>query len=134
MTSSCTWRWTPPSLPQAASRSGSGSGDHWCRRCPPSPSPLSGPSLGPAMNPSRDMDMARTVADTASPSVVPWISCLNRQPDPVTYNHMVVGELANDAIDDLFRALADPTRRDIIRRAAAGEPSVSRLAQAYPMS
>jgi DNA-binding transcriptional ArsR family regulator len=57
-----------------------------------------------------------------------------RQPDPVTYNHMVVGELANDAIDDLFRALADPTRRDIIRRAAAGEPSVSRLAQAYPMS
>jgi len=47
---------------------------------------------------------------------------------------MVVGELANDAIDDLFHALADPTRRDIIRRAAAGEPSVSRLAQAYPMS
>jgi DNA-binding transcriptional ArsR family regulator len=78
--------------------------------------------------------MARTVADTASPSVVRWISCLNRQPHPVTYNHMVVGELANDAIDDLFHALADPTRRDIIRRAAAGEPSVSRLAQAYPMS
>ena len=32
-------------------------GDHSCRRCPPSPSPLPGPALGPAMNPSRDMDM-----------------------------------------------------------------------------
>jgi DNA-binding transcriptional ArsR family regulator len=80
------------------------------------------------------MDMARTVADTASPSVVPWISCLNRQPHPIIYNHMVVGDLTTEAIDDLFHALADPTRRDIIRRAAAGEPSVSRLAQAYPMS
>jgi DNA-binding transcriptional ArsR family regulator len=47
---------------------------------------------------------------------------------------MVVGDLANEAIDDLFHALADPTRRDIIRCCAAGEPSVSQLAQAYPMS
>ena len=47
---------------------------------------------------------------------------------------MVVSCLANEAIDDLFHALADPTRRDILRRCAAGEPSVSRLAQAYPMS
>ena len=47
---------------------------------------------------------------------------------------MVVGDLANEAIDDLFHALADPTRRDIIRRCAACEPSVSRLAQDYPMS
>jgi DNA-binding transcriptional ArsR family regulator len=44
---------------------------------------------------------------------------------------MVVSELA---IDELFHALADPTRRDIIRRCAAGEPSFSRLAEAYPMS
>jgi DNA-binding transcriptional ArsR family regulator len=80
------------------------------------------------------MDMSRTVADTASPSVVPWICCLSGQPHPVIYNYMVVGDLANEAIDDLFRALADPTRRDIIRRCAAGEPSVSRLAQDYPMS
>jgi DNA-binding transcriptional ArsR family regulator len=47
---------------------------------------------------------------------------------------MVVGELAEEAIDGLFHALADPTRRDILRRCATGEPSVSRLAQAYPMS
>jgi DNA-binding transcriptional ArsR family regulator len=46
---------------------------------------------------------------------------------------MVVDE-QNEAIDELFRALADPTRRDILRRSASGEPSVSRLAQAYPMS
>jgi DNA-binding transcriptional ArsR family regulator len=37
-------------------------------------------------------------------------------------------------VDDLFRALADPTRRDILRRTSVGELSVSRLADAYPMS
>jgi DNA-binding transcriptional ArsR family regulator len=47
---------------------------------------------------------------------------------------MVVDELPNEAVDELFHALSDPTRRDILRRCAAGEPSVSRLAQAYPMS
>jgi DNA-binding transcriptional ArsR family regulator len=34
----------------------------------------------------------------------------------------------------LFHALSDPTRRDILRRCAGDEPSVSRLAKAYPMS
>jgi DNA-binding transcriptional ArsR family regulator len=52
----------------------------------------------------------------------------------VTYNLMVVDELTDAAIDELFHALADPTRRDILRRCAADEPSVSQLAQAYPMS
>jgi DNA-binding transcriptional ArsR family regulator len=47
---------------------------------------------------------------------------------------MVVGELTEDAVDGLFHALADPTRRDILRRCAADEPSVSRLARTYPMS
>jgi DNA-binding transcriptional ArsR family regulator len=47
---------------------------------------------------------------------------------------MVVDEVPDKAVDELFRALADPTRRDILRRCAAGEPSVSRLAHAYPMS
>ena len=47
---------------------------------------------------------------------------------------MVVDDLAAQEIDELFRALADPTRRDILRRCVGGEPSVSRLAQAYPMS
>jgi DNA-binding transcriptional ArsR family regulator len=52
----------------------------------------------------------------------------------LTYNHMVVGELTDEAVDDLFHALADATRRDILRRCVRGEPSVSRLADAYPMS
>lgn len=47
---------------------------------------------------------------------------------------MVVDELANQAVDELFRALADATRRDIVRRCIDGEASVSRLAQGYPMS
>jgi DNA-binding transcriptional ArsR family regulator len=47
---------------------------------------------------------------------------------------MVVDDLPAAEVDELFRALADPTRRDILRRCADGEPSVSRLAQGYPMS
>jgi DNA-binding transcriptional ArsR family regulator len=47
---------------------------------------------------------------------------------------MVVGELTDDEVDRLFHALADATRRDILRRCAGGEPSVSRLADVYPMS
>ena len=46
----------------------------------------------------------------------------------------VVPEGTDRAVDHLFHALADATRRDILRRCAAGEPSVSRLAQGYPMS
>jgi DNA-binding transcriptional ArsR family regulator len=47
---------------------------------------------------------------------------------------MVVGAPADEAVDALFHALADPTRRDILRRCSSDEPSVSRLARAYPMS
>jgi DNA-binding transcriptional ArsR family regulator len=47
---------------------------------------------------------------------------------------MVVDGLSEEAVDDLFHALADATRRDILRCAVRGESSVSRLAAAYPMS
>jgi DNA-binding transcriptional ArsR family regulator len=51
---------------------------------------------------------------------------------------MVVGKepIRDDekAADLLFGALADPTRRDIFRRARAGRLSVSALARAYPIS
>src|ERR687895_94477 len=47
---------------------------------------------------------------------------------------MVVRERTDDALDELFHALSDTTRRDILRRCAAGDPSVSRLADAYAMS
>lgn len=39
-----------------------------------------------------------------------------------------------DRADALFHALADRTRRDILRRALAGEHSVSALALKYEMS
>jgi DNA-binding transcriptional ArsR family regulator len=47
---------------------------------------------------------------------------------------VVDGEVTDVAVDQVFRALDDATRRDILRRSALGEPSVSRLAEAYPMS
>jgi DNA-binding transcriptional ArsR family regulator len=47
---------------------------------------------------------------------------------------MVVDELPEAETDRLFQALADATRRDILRRCMRGEPSLSRLADLYPMS
>jgi DNA-binding transcriptional ArsR family regulator len=47
---------------------------------------------------------------------------------------MVAYELPEADADRLFRALADATRRDILRRCMHGEPSLSRLADIYPMS
>ena len=42
--------------------------------------------------------------------------------------------LSDDEVDRMFRALADSTRRDIVRRTLGGEASVSELAGAYDMS
>ena len=47
---------------------------------------------------------------------------------------MVVRSAPDEEVDRLFHALADTTRRDILHRCASGEPSVSRLADVYPMS
>ena len=48
---------------------------------------------------------------------------------------MVVDTQMSDAeVDRLFRALADATRRDIVRRTLTGEASVSALAADYDMS
>ena len=52
-----------------------------------------------------------------------------------SYNQMVVRiELSEAEVDRIFRALADATRRDIVRRTLAGEASVSELAASYDMS
>jgi DNA-binding transcriptional ArsR family regulator len=37
-------------------------------------------------------------------------------------------------LDRVFAALADPTRRDIVNRAMAGDKGVAELAHHYPMS
>jgi DNA-binding transcriptional ArsR family regulator len=47
---------------------------------------------------------------------------------------MVVGALTEEEVDRLFHALADATRRDILHRCVRGDPSVSQLADVYPMS
>lgn len=48
---------------------------------------------------------------------------------------MVVSTDLSDAqVDRLFHALADATRRDIVRRTVDGELSISRLTEAYPIS
>jgi DNA-binding transcriptional ArsR family regulator len=47
---------------------------------------------------------------------------------------MVVDELRETDLDRLFQALADSTRRDIVRRVTVSEYSVSGLAVLYAMS
>ena len=47
---------------------------------------------------------------------------------------MVVEELTDDDVNRIFRALADATRRDIVRRSLVSTLSVSQLAGAYDMS
>ncbi|MET4705699.1 metalloregulator ArsR/SmtB family transcription factor [Frigoribacterium sp. UYMn621] len=47
---------------------------------------------------------------------------------------VVQQELSDDAVNRIFRALADATRRDIVRRTLVEEVSVSQLADAYAMS
>jgi DNA-binding transcriptional ArsR family regulator len=47
---------------------------------------------------------------------------------------MVVDQSSDTGVDGVFHALADSTRRDIVRRCAGGDLSVSRLSDSYPMS
>jgi DNA-binding transcriptional ArsR family regulator len=47
---------------------------------------------------------------------------------------MVVDRISDEDVDRLFHALADSTRRDIVRRSLSGEHSISDLARGYAMS
>jgi DNA-binding transcriptional ArsR family regulator len=47
---------------------------------------------------------------------------------------VVQSELTDDEVNRIFRALADATRRDIVRRTLIAEVSVSQLANSYDMS
>jgi len=51
-----------------------------------------------------------------------------------TYNQMVVALLSTTETDKAFHALADATRRDIVRTVLVQAHSVSALARRYPMS
>src|SRR6266436_5520230 len=51
------------------------------------------------------------------------------------YNHMVVSmQIAPPDFDGMFGALADCTRRDVVRRAIAAEEGIGELASHYSMS
>ena len=59
---------------------------------------------------------------------------LHQIPGLIIYNQMVV-DITDEAVSDrVFHALADATRRDIVRRTMQAEHSVSGLARFYPMS
>lgn len=47
---------------------------------------------------------------------------------------MVAQTLFDDDVDRIFKALADRTRRDIVRRTLSEEASISELAKDYEMS
>ncbi len=47
---------------------------------------------------------------------------------------MVVDQIDEQKANEIFHALADATRRDIVKRAVRGDHSVSALAGNYPMS
>ena len=51
-----------------------------------------------------------------------------------TYNHMVVSMQPAFDADQVFAALADATRRDIVLRALDGREGIAELASHYPMS
>ena len=68
--------------------------------------------------------------------MVAFPTCVNPSRS-VTYNHMVVNDRltpSDEETDLLFHALADATRRDIVRRSLRGDHSVSDLARHYSMS
>lgn len=56
---------------------------------------------------------------------------LNNSPGASIFNHMVDYD---EQLDSIFRALADPTRRAMLRRLAAGEQGVGELAEPFEMS
>ena len=63
------------------------------------------------------------------------VTLQNRPDDGKTYNQMVVRRKESDEVlNQLFRALADGTRRDILARSLTETPSVSDLAARYEMS
>jgi len=50
------------------------------------------------------------------------------------FNHMVDNVAARDPLSDVFSALADPTRRDIVARLAVSDATVTELAQPYDVT
>jgi DNA-binding transcriptional ArsR family regulator len=50
------------------------------------------------------------------------------------FNQMVDNAAARDTLSEVFSALADPTRRDIVARLAVGDATVTQLAEPYDVT
>ncbi len=59
-------------------------------------------------------------------------AALDKAAQTLIFNHMV--KYQSEALDDVFSALADPTRRAILARLAEGESSVGELAAPFDIS
>ena len=69
------------------------------------------------------------------PHMVLFAARLQTGPDVLIYNHMVVRQrVSEQGLNQIFRALADGTRRDILERSLTETPTVSGLAARYDMS
>lgn len=62
----------------------------------------------------------------------PLHTALTQTSELHTFNQMV--ELSDPALDTVFHALSDPTRRAIVARLAEGDCSISALAEPFEMS
>ena len=61
-------------------------------------------------------------------------SWLTKPDTGLIFNRMVDNAAARDPLSEVFSALADPTRRDIVARLAVGDATVTELAQPYDVS
>lgn len=50
------------------------------------------------------------------------------------FNRMVDNAAARDPLSEIFSALADPTRRDIVARLSVGDATVTELAEPYDVT
>lgn len=71
-------------------------------------------------------------ADMPTASAIPFDAALLTRPPPAVIINQMVNHEAH--LDRVFSALADPTRRAIVARLAAGESSVSELAAPFAMT
>jgi DNA-binding transcriptional ArsR family regulator len=71
---------------------------------------------------------------TSRPSRCGFATPCHEPAGRVTYNHMVAQQAEREATDQIFAALSDATRRDIVTRVLRDDASVSTLARHYSMS
>ena len=118
-------------------RSGSGSCSGWSRRVRTVLGGAVGPALVPVLQQTGVGQLVVVGAGRRTPPPHVLTPDHGRTLDNVQLIGCTLGHMTSERekqADAFFHALADSTRRDILRRVLAGEHSVSALAQHYPMS